>query len=170
MLVTGIDPGKAVGWATLFLAPGQRPRRVDSGEWTHEEAFAAIRSGVFLRHMVAIERADGFYASKARGQSGGRELAGITRDLLDAAYFAGEARGLLLAAGGRAEYVRVADAYRATGVKVGAQRGRGVLAGETLAKQTARILSLMVDEWPKVSNQHERDAALDAIYAARVSG
>jgi hypothetical protein len=169
VFVTGIDPGKTVGWATLWLDPATRPRLVDCGEWTHDEAVRAAASGVLREHLVGVERAVGFYASKARSDTEGPALASIARDLLDAAYLAGELRGLLRAAGGRAEYVQVADAYRAIGIKMGAQRGKA-LAGTTVAKQTAAALLMAVDGWPKTSSQHKRDAAIDALYVARTTG
>lgn len=168
MLVTGIDPGETVGWATLYIEPRVRPRLVDRGAWTQEEAFRAVESGIFREHLVAVEKAVAVFPYKVEG--GPAMATSIAAKLLDAAYLGGELRGLLRAAGGRAEYVRLTDAYRAMGVKVGAQRGRsGAAPCETVARQTARLLSMVVDGWPKVSNQHERDAAIDALYAARTT-
>lgn len=151
--VLGIDPGRRVGVALLEMTKAGHASGVRLATWTDESD--SRLSDELLREVmradidvVGVERVERVHGSARMGSSYAEGLA------------RGNWIGGLLAGLARAQQVRV--------VTVEAREWRQALVGSRTASdaQVASMVRLRVANWPRRSNEHERDAAGVAIWAS----
>lgn len=163
MLVFGADTGKATG-ACLLDCSGQRPRLVD--KCAVEEDLVGVLdvrffTGPHVISVVGIETpSQVFTHGRAKGDMGAR--IGIERALL----VAREATGV----------VKTVAALRAPSAVIHEGQAhevrRAVLGAlpkkrEDIDRYVAQMVPRLIDGWPARSNDHERDAAVAALWAWR---
>jgi len=161
VIVLGVDPGVTIGWCVLACSPtGAQPGLVAAGS-TRDPLEVPWRSyGVAL---VAVELPEGFYPSAARKGVGGAELASKAAGIIGAARVGARLLGRAEEAGLRVLEVAAPDWRRALGVRTGGRRA------EDVGQQIKRAIKLHVRGWPDRSNEHARDAAGVALFAARAA-
>lgn len=161
MLGLGCDVGKTSGVVLLnFAFP--KPVYIDSCAVTDD--LAGVLDVRFFRHEIAVvgieTPTEVFTHGRAKGDMGAR--IGIERNLLVARDRAGEVRAVTRLRAptaalheGQAHVVRKAVLGKLP-------RGR-----TAIDRLVARMVPVLIDGWPARSNDHERDAAVVALYAGR---
>ncbi len=158
MIVLGIDPGASVTSCTLLRA--RLSGALALSFYKSDEVANEDLVGYLLEcpaHVVGIERPAGI----AYGTKG----AGIVPHLLDTAHAAGLAEGVVESRRRQGSTVLRWLAFPATTWR----RSLVGKPGPTNAEIAPVILGRVAD-WPTRSNNHQRDAAGAAIYAAYVAG
>lgn len=157
MIVLGCDAGKVTGLCLLDCS-GRRPRYL----WSHsaEQALACALDAQFSNHDIAIVGIENptqvFAHGRAKDGMGAR--IGIERALL----VAREASGIVKAVAALRS-VRVVEGQAHEIRK--AVIGRLPRTGKDAAVKA--FVLRVVEGWPERSNDHERDAAVAAIFAWR---
>jgi hypothetical protein len=162
VIVLGADVGATTGLAMLDCA-GPRPRLV-AVTIAREEVVTAVSGMLDLlaeqgRSLVAVgieTPAQVFEHGRAAESEGARRS--IERALLVARDAAGQVRAVasMRAAGANVHDGQAHNVRRAV---------LGKLPREHLDRFIAQRLPVLVDGWPRVSNSHQRDAAIVALWA-----
>lgn len=156
MRILGIDPGSTMfGWALLETRGGADglPRTavaLSCGMTSSTMQDATALLSECRAAVVAIEKLEG-YAFKREGKGANAVVAG----LVSSSYVAGGIAWLAWSRGVRVEE-RTALVARRTVL------GRGAATD----KHIAHVVPSLVHAWPKVSNPHQRDAAIVALSVA----
>ena len=154
MKVLGIDPGGSTGWALLDTTDPTPARYLASGELDADDPPAHL-ARLLAEHrpeLVAIEKVGSVYAKDGFGT----RMAG---NLYDAGWTGGRLYDRAAALGYHVVTVEAPDVRRAFQVR--APKGKANAMVEC-------VLRLRVPSWPPPlkTNNHERDAALAALFAA----
>lgn len=158
MIVLGIDPGASVTACTLIRARFDAVLGLSyyrSDEVPNEDLVGYLLD--LPVHVVGIER--------PRGIAYGSKGAGIVPHLMDAAHAAGVAEGIVEARRRRGDNVLAWRSFPAT-----EWRHRIVGKPSATDAEIANVIPRRVVDWPSRSNNHERDAAGAAVYAAQTAG
>lgn len=160
MIALGVDVGKRTGIALLDCA-FPRPRRILS-EAVDGEALAGRLAVLLADHDVAIvgiETPTQVFAH-GRAREGMDARIGIERALLAAAPMIGVVRAVVELQRPAAT-VHEAQAHAVRRAVIGRLPRAGV------DRHIANLLPHLVDGWPIRSNDHERDAAVVALWVSR---
>lgn len=160
MITLGVDVGKRTGLCLLDCA-SPVPRRILS-EAVDGEALAgrvAVLLADYRVGLVGIETPSQVFAhGRAREGMGAR--IGIERGLLVARDAAGVVKGVVAVRAPEA-IIREAQAHEVRKAVLGKLPRAGV------DRHIAKMLPYLVGGWPVRSNDHERDAAVAALWAGR---
>jgi hypothetical protein len=158
MIVLGCDVGKTTGLA-LLDCDGPRPRLLTLAAVEGAELCRTLQS-LFALHTIAavgIETPTQVFAHGRGSKNQGARI-GIERALLVARDAAGVCRATAAICGplatvydGQAHQVRRAVL--------------GPLPRDHIDRFVASRVPLLIDVWPKASNDHQRDAAVAALWA-----
>jgi hypothetical protein len=158
VIVLGCDVGKTTGLALLDCGT-PKPRYLDAVA-VHHDLTRVLRDGVFCEHVVSvigIETPSQVF-EHGRAKLGKGIRIGIERNLLIATRATGivEAVAALYAPDAQIQEGEAHEVRRAV---------LGKLPREGIDAYVRAMVPHLVDGWPVRSNDHERDAAIVALYA-----
>jgi hypothetical protein len=161
MIVLGADVGKATGLCLLDCS-GQRPRYISAGDIS--ASLPRVLRDIFHEHAVAIigiESPKQVFAHGRASESEGARV-GIERNLL----ISTRATGAICAVAAlfAAEVpIFEGEAHEVRRAVLGALPKKR----EDIDRLVGVMVPRLIDGWPARSNDHERDAAVAALWAWR---